>query len=695
MVETLKVSCVDPVQYSQQKLYLGEKNFKKLKLRPGDVVHLDKYIATCFLYSIREITGLILETGVYTDSSEFCNLSSKHFLKSTIASNIKRLKPTSPKLISVQLLFDIKKNIEDIDTIRDILYNVYFINNSIVHLKHCPTSKLYSLQAIRIFSDECGAGQCFKVGKDTEIIIKESYTISYLTSMIRSMYAPPIAGVEKIYSRMMKCIKDRSQHILLCGPQGAGKSCITTRIAADLQYPLVTVECSELGVNTELLSQKISECLDIVDQNKQNLGVILFLKNIETAGGTKGIHQMQPILKIQQQLDKYLPKESNIIFIATTSKPESIHQNLRRPGRLGLELFMKVPSQEERVEMLECISKHSQLQLQKETLQDIAIATRGFLAADLSLLVTRIKMSTSDDEDRIQKCIDQTIPSGLRQGLGWVNLEKVSWDTIGGMEDVKQSLIRSIEWPIRKPEAFKRLGIKASKGVLLYGPPGCGKTRLVRAAASNTGATLLSVSGAEIYSPYVGDSEKAIVQLFRQARLGAPTILFIDEIDTIVCNREGSGTSTSPSHKVLSTLLTEMDGMGGKEQDSVASGQVLVVGATNRPSSLDSALTRPGRLDTLLYIPPPDHQTRVKILERYLQNVPHEDMDLELVAQRTDNFSGADLENIVKESVLHLLSTEGLDSTTLRMEHVLHVLKDYRSSLSGVQLQEYEEVQFR
>ena len=334
-----------------------------------------------------------------------------------------------------------------------------------------------------------------------------------------------------------------------------------------------------MGTNLEAFDDTFALAKDICKENVENPGVMVLLKSVDAAGGggvaKKGIHQLQGVSRIQRIFDEIKPSD-NIIIIGTTSQPGSVHNNLRRPGRFGLEIFLKVPTEDERLAMINCILNHANISyILKDVQKEIAISTRGFLAADLALLINRIKIAGSRDWSVIQQCIDQTIPSGLKLGLGWVNFEKVSWDSIGGMEEVKHKLTRAIDWPIRKPESFKRLGIKPSKGVLLYGPPGCGKTRLVRAVASNTGATLLTVSGAEIFSPYVGDSERAIVELFRQARLGAPTILFIDEIDTLVSSREsGDGQKTTTStHKVLSALLTEMDGIGSKEQESIATGK--------------------------------------------------------------------------------------------------------------------------
>ena len=219
-------------------------------------------------------------------------------------------------------------------------------------------------------------------------------------------------------------------------------------------------------------------------------------------------------------------------------------------------------------------------------LPNLAAATPGFLPADLALLITRLSALETVTSGDIEEELVRNRPATLRSGLGSVHSEAVTWDSLGGLEQEKLGLRRAVELPLLCPEAFHRLGVKPSKGVLLWGPPGCGKTRLVRAMASSCKATFLAVSPAEIFSPYVGDSEKAVLEVFRKARVGAPTILFIDEIDALVASRDTDGRKSS-SDRVLAALLTEMDGLGGEGGQ-----RVIVVAATNRPETLDPALTR-------------------------------------------------------------------------------------------------------
>jgi len=694
------IEFVGPDKFSVQKLYLGEEAFRGLNLNIGDLVKLnDHVIARCFLHRIRELDFLTCQNGATILKTDNILLNQRNnFHNSIYAGDIVKLKLVKAHEVTIVIIGSQLASSDVQYPLKDILRSVCFVDNTLVRLEENTVARMYNIVAVRLTIQDSDPEACYEIDQDTVIKISKVWTSSYIDLISRNILVPAVAGVEEIYSKLLKVARQRSQHILLSGPAGCGKSCLTGRVAADLGYPLVSLDCSDIGSRTELLVSAFDKAREVATQNSDNPGAMLLLKDVENIGGRKGIQQMQGISTLVQLLENHTPgklikrnsnsnnssrSENNIIVIATTAKPQEVDGTLRRPGRLGFELFMKVPTQCQRSSMLQCISNRYQLELTEETREKLAQATRGFLASDLNLLVKRIMMSDTDDWGTIQKCLDITTPSGLKLGLGCVNLEKISWQSIGGMDEIKTKLMRAIEWPIKKPEAFKRLGIKPSKGVLLYGPPGCGKTRLVRAAASNIGATLLSVSGAEIYSPYVGDSEKAIVELFRQARLGAPTILFIDEIDTLVAARDTEGTKASHSDKVLSALLTEMDGMGGKEQESFTSGQVLVVGATNRPGNLDGAMTRPGRLDTLLFVPPPDIQTRIKILETYLRGVPNKEVDIESIAERTENYSGADLENLVKESVLQLLSEVGMSAECLTMENIERVLETFRPSLGS------------
>lgn len=358
---------------------------------------------------------------------------------------------------------------------------------------------------------------------------------------------------------------------------------------------------------------------------------------------------------------------------------------------------------------------------------ELAKRTTGYVGADLSALCREAAMHSIRENSKgsgeqavgmkhFHDALKTVCPSCLRSSLGRTDLSPVSWEQIGGLDEIKLKLRQSIEWPMMYPEAFVRLGLCRPRGVLLYGPPGCAKTTLVRAAATSSHCAFLSVSGADLYSPYVGDSEKALAQLFRQARACSPCILFLDEIDSLIGSRSNSQTPNSVQTRLLSVLLNEMDGVGVRTLESrgtekilqvegaehnhtpeqldfheVCNKDVMVVAATNRPDCLDSALLRPGRLDHIIYVPPPDQQARLAILKLRTESMPvGSDVCLEELAARTDLYSGADLENLCKEAALLALQEENMEASTIKHAYFLQSLNKMSPSLTAQQIHTYQ-----
>lgn len=365
---------------------------------------------------------------------------------------------------------------------------------------------------------------------------------------------------------------------------------------------------------------------------------------------------------------------SNVVVVAATNRPNVIDTALRRFGRFDRELNIGVPDDAGRLEILRIKTRNMKLAKGCD-LDSIAKATHGYVGADIAQLcmeaafqAIREKMHLIDvdaetipvevlnqieiNDAHFSSALGVTNPSSLRENV--VEVPNTSWKDIGGLEDVKKELYETVQYPVEHVDKFLKFGMQPSKGVLFYGPPGCGKTLLAKAIANECGANFISIKGPELLTAYIGESEANVRELFAKARAAAPCILFFDEMDSIAKSRgSGSGSGSDAGSRVINQILQEIDGVGAKKS-------VFVIGATNRPDILDPAVTRPGRLDQLIYIPLPDYGSRLSIFKANLRKSPvAENVDLEALAKATDGFSGADCteicqraaKNAIRESV--------------------------------------------
>ena len=492
---------------------------------------------------------------------------------------------------------------------------------------------------------------------------------------------------------------------LLSGPVGSGKTslvhnvanklnCIMFELTGDVFKPLP----GETEENIQKAFEKIKAISKIVSNNQV---ILLLIENIEifcpkfNPKMKENSHSARISALMLTLLDEIAQSDIPMVVIGTTSKIESVDIAVRRCNRMGCnEIVLQMPDEAHRFKIIKILCNEiTKERISEDVMLFVAQSTPGFVGADLELLcqfVSRhlisenLEINEANLHQAFQIGLKSITPSVMRENLGLVTRCTLKLDAIGGMKELKKSLLTSVLGPLQHPEKFHRLGLRSPSGILLYGPSGCAKTTIVKCLAGESKMTLISVSSAEIYSPYVGEAEKFIVKIFNQARMNAPTILFFDEIDTIVGNRSVSGGGNDSHMRILSTLLTEIDGFSGGDKKTV-----LIMGATNKPHMIDDALIRPGRFDKLIHVPAPDYESRISILKFASQSMPiSENVQIATLAKRTKNFSGADLINLCNEAALNA-ATKDLQSEEITNEDFDDVLAYIGPSLSENQIQFY------
>lgn len=475
--------------------------------------------------------------------------------------------------------------------------------------------------------------------------------------------------------------------LLLHGHSGIGKTAICKYIIENLGC--FHVEVNGSAIFSKYFGETESATASLFEKAVQNQPSIIFVDEIETICPKRSSNSTEQERRITSAfvsaLDK-LHEEGNRVFIlATTRKPESIDPMLRRFGRLDKEIEIPIPDRIRRKEILYSLLKN--LPNKVSALDSIADFAHGYVAADLVNLCTQATMKcikrASEYIEREDLIAALTIvrPSAMRELL--IEVPNVRWSDIGGQGELKLKLRQAVEWPLKHAESFRRLGIRPPSGVLLYGPPGCSKTMIAKALATESGLNFLSIKGPELFSKWIGDSERAVRDLFTKARQVAPSIIFFDEMDAIGGERGSSGDS-GVHQRVLAQLLTELDGV-------VPLNSVTILAATNRPDMMDRALLRPGRLDRLIYVPLPDFETRLQIIELKLSKMSiSDDVNTHNLATRTEGFSGAELQALCHEAALKALEKD-LDCPEVTMEHFELVIRDYKPRTPQYLLKIYEE----
>jgi transitional endoplasmic reticulum ATPase len=493
--------------------------------------------------------------------------------------------------------------------------------------------------------------------------------------------------------------------ILLIGPPGTGKTLLAKAVANEANAYFVAINGPE--IMSKYYGESEARLREIFEEAKKNAPAIIFIDEIDAIAPKReevtGEVEKRVVAQLLTLMDG-LQERGQVVVIGATNRPDAVDPALRRPGRFDREIWINPPDFKGRYEILLIHTRNMPLAPDVD-LRKLAEVTHGFSGADLAALAREAAMSalrraiqsglidlnqSSIPPEAFEKikvtmadfinALREIIPSALREIH--IEVPRVRWEDVGGLENVKQELREAVEWPLKYPERFKKFGLRPPKGILLFGPPGTGKTLLAKAVATESGANFIAVRGPEIFSKWVGESEKMVREIFRKARMAAPAVIFIDEIDALATAR-GLGGDSLVSERVVAQLLAEMDGVKALEN-------VVVIAATNRPDLVDPALLRPGRFDRIIYVPPPDFRARLEILLIHTKATPlAKDVDLEELARRTEGYSGADLELLVREATF-LALREDINAKEVSMRHFEEALRKVRPSVTPDMLKFYE-----
>jgi transitional endoplasmic reticulum ATPase len=510
--------------------------------------------------------------------------------------------------------------------------------------------------------------------------------------------------------------------VLLHGPPGTGKTLIAKAVANEIDAHFHTISGPE--IMSKYYGESEEQLRDVFEEATENAPAIIFMDELDSiaakrseAGGDVERRVVAQLLSLMDGLDE----RGEVVVIGATNRVDAIDPALRRGGRFDREIEVGVPDRDGRKEILQVHTRNMPL-VDDVDLDEYAESTHGFVGADIESLAKESAMnalrrirpqldleadeidaevleSLSVTDDDVKQALKGIEPSALREVF--VEVPDVTWEDVGGLGDTKERLRETIQWPLEYPEVFDAMDMESAKGVLLYGPPGTGKTLLAKAVANESESNFISVKGPELLNKFVGESEKGVREVFSKARENAPTVVFFDEIDAIATERGRNTGDSGVSERVVSQLLTELDGLEALED-------VVVVATTNRPDLIDSALLRPGRLDRHVHVPVPDEEARRKIFAVHTRDKPlADDVDLDKLARKTEGYVGADVEAVTREAAM-AASREFINSgvrpeeiadsvgnVRITMDHFETALDEVAPSVTTETKERYEEIEQR
>jgi transitional endoplasmic reticulum ATPase len=509
--------------------------------------------------------------------------------------------------------------------------------------------------------------------------------------------------------------------VLLHGPPGTGKTLMAKAVANEIDAYFTTISGPE--IMSKYYGESEEQLREVFEEAEENSPAVIFIDEIDSIapkrGETSGDVERRVVAQLLSLMDG-LDERGEVIVVGATNRVDALDPALRRGGRFDREIEVGVPAKDGRLEILQVHTRGMPL-AEEIDLEQYAESTHGFVGADIEQLAKEAAMNAlrrvRPDLDLEAEEIDaetleqlEVTEGDLRQALKgiepsalrevFVEVPDITWADVGGLEDTTERLRETIQWPLEYPEVFEQMDMQAAKGVLMYGPPGTGKTLLAKAIANEAQSNFISIKGPELLNKYVGESEKGVREVFEKARSNAPTVVFFDEIDSIAGERGQHTGDSGVGERVVSQLLTELDGLEELED-------VVVIATTNRPDLIDQALIRPGRLDRHVHVPVPDEAGRRKILEVHTRNKPlADDVDIDQLARRTEGYVGADIEAVCREASMAAsrefitsVDPEDVDSTVgnvrVTADHFEQALSEVDPSVDGEVRERYEEIEER
>ena len=702
----LRVAEIKQHEAGRGRVRIDDLAMAKLGITPGDVVEIVGRKRTAAIawpgYTEDRGTGIIRMDG-WTRKNAGVSIGDKVVVRkaSVKAATMVRLAPMSMTLtVDENFVAYIKKRLLERPLVEGDVVQIPVLGQTIPFT--VVTTKPSGVVMITEDTHLIVLEKPTEVGRIPKVTYEDIGDLEEAKQKIREMVELPLKHPE-LFKRLGI---EPPKGILLYGPPGCGKTLLAKAVANETDAYFIAINGPE--IMSKFYGESEQRLREIFEDAKEHAPAIIFIDEIDAIAPKReevtGEVEKRVVAQLLALMDG-LEARGDVIVIGATNRPNAIDPALRRPGRFDREIEIGVPDKQGRYEILLVHTRNMPL-AEDVDLEELAELTHGFTGADIAALcreaamqalrrfLPKIDLESEEipaevlNELRVTRrdfleALKDVQPSALREV--YVEVPEVRWDDIGGLDDVKQELREAVEWPLRHPEYFREMGIEPPKGVLLYGPPGCGKTLLAKAVANESEANFVSVKGPEVLSKWVGESERAIREIFRKARQASPCVVFFDEVDSIAPRRGLRGGDSGVTDRIVNQLLTEMDGITKLEG-------VVVLAATNRPDILDPALLRPGRFDRIVYVPPPDKKARLEIFKVHTRRMPlAEDVDLEELAERTEGFTGADIAALCREAAMTVLREVGRPSK-VEMRHFKKALERVEPSISKEDIEMYERI---